>query len=207
MKKLFVIITTGILLLLNSPLVFPEEPVFAPEEHCLAYKTVKTMFFFADVDVIGKSCNVTAEMHWEESGEKAQVEVSVPVKTLDSGNPFRDGDIPEILKADLTPNIRFVSVWLEKSAWDKMMEGQLPEVSGNLEVAGGIFPVKFALSFSKQAGFLLVEGQLKTTFSALNVDVPLVAGGLIADPQDELELQLHLRLDKIAGAEKIKNNK
>ena len=164
MKKLFVIITTGILLLQNSPLVFPEEPVFAPEEHCLAYKTVKTMFFFVDVDVIGKSCNVTAEMLWEESGEKAQVEVSVPVKTLDSGNALRDGDIPEILKADLTPNIRFVSEWLEKSAWDKMMEGQLPEVSGNLEVAGGIFPVKFALSFSKQAGFLLVEGQLKTTF-------------------------------------------
>jgi hypothetical protein len=39
------------------------------------------------------------------------------------------------------------------------------------------------------------------------VDVPIVAGGLIADPQDELELQLHLRLDKIVGAEKIKNNK
>ncbi len=197
MKKLFVIITTGILLLLNSTLAFPEEPIFAPEEHCLAYKTVKTMFFFADVDVIGKSCDVTAEMNREESGEKTQVEISVPVKTLDSGNPLRDGDIPGILKADLTPNIRFVSEWLEKSAWDKMMEGQLPEVSGNLEVAGGIFPVKFALSFSKQAGFLLVAGQLKTTFSALNVDVPLVAGGLIADPQDALELPLHLRLSLI----------
>ncbi|MBL4579041.1 MAG: hypothetical protein JKY05_01180, partial [SAR324 cluster bacterium] len=61
MKKFFVIITTGILLLLNSTLAFPEESVFAPEEHCLAYKTVKTMFFFVDVDVIGKSCNVTAE--------------------------------------------------------------------------------------------------------------------------------------------------
>ena len=35
------------------------------------------------------------------------------------------------------------------------------------------------------------------------MDVPLVAGGLIADPQDELELRLHLRLDKIAGSEKI----
>ena len=67
--------------------------------------------------------------------------------------------------------------------------------------------MKFALSFSKQAGFFLVEGQLKTTFSSLNVDVPLVAGGLIADPQDELVLRLHLRLDKIAGTEKIKNNK
>ena len=52
------------------------------------------------MDVIGKSCDVTAEMHWEESGEKAQVEVSVPVKTLDSGNEFRDGDILEILKAE-----------------------------------------------------------------------------------------------------------
>ena len=207
MKKVFVIITTGILLLLNSPLVFSEEPIFAPEEHCQAYKTVKTLFFFADVAVIGNSCDVTAKMHWAESGEKAQVEVSVPVKTLDSGNEFRDGEIPEILKADLTPNIRIDSEWLEESAWGKMMEGQRPEVSGHLEVAGGIFPVKFALSFSKQAGFLLVEGQLKTTFSALNVDVPLAAGGLIADPQDELELQLHLRLDKIAGAEKIKNNK
>ena len=107
MKKFFVIVTTGIILLLNSPSVFPEEPVFAPEEHCLAYKTVKKMFFFTDVDVIGKSCNVTAEMHWEESEERAQVEVSVPVKTLDSGTVLRDGDIPEILKADLSPNIRF----------------------------------------------------------------------------------------------------
>ena len=107
MKKIFVIITTGILLLLNSPLVFPEEPIFAPKEHCLAYKTVKTMLFFVDVDVIGKSCDVTAEMHWEVSGEKAQVEVSVPVKTLDSGNEFRDGDILEILKTNLNPNIRF----------------------------------------------------------------------------------------------------
>ena len=196
MKKIFVIITTGILLLLNSPLVFPEEQIFSPEEHCLAYKTVKTMFFFADVVVIGKSCDVTAEMHWKVSGEKAQVEVSIPVKTLDSGNALRDGDIPEILKADLTPNIRFVSEWLEKSAWDKMMEGQLPEVSGNLEVAGGIFPVKFVLSFSKQAGFFLVEGLLITRFS-----------GFIADPQDELELLLHLRLDKIAGAGKIKKIK
>ncbi len=62
MKNLFVIITTGILLLLNSPLAFPEEPVFAPEEHCLAYKTVKTMFFFVDVDVIGKSCDVKGEI-------------------------------------------------------------------------------------------------------------------------------------------------
>ena len=46
-------------------------------------------------------------MHWAESGEKAQVEVSVPVKTLDSGNEFRDGDVLEFLKTNLNPNIRF----------------------------------------------------------------------------------------------------
>ena len=203
MKNIITIFATGILLTLGVQAIFAEEPVFAPEEHCLAYKTEKTMFFFVELKVIGKSCDVTAKMRWNASGEKAQVEVSVPVNTLDSGIAMRDADIHEILKTELTPNIRFVSEWLEKSAWEKMLEGQLPEVSGNLEVAGGIFPVKFSLSFAKQAEFSLVEGQLKTTFTALKIVVPAVAGGLLAEPQDELELLLHLHLDKISGAEKI----
>ena len=203
MKNIITIFATGILLTLGVQAIFAEEPVFAPEEHCLAYKTEKTMFFFVELKVIGKSCDVTAKMRWNASGEKAQVEVSVPVNTLDSGIAMRDADIHEILKTELTPNIRFVSEWLEKSAWGKMLEGQLPEVSGNLEVAGGIFPVKFSLSFAKQAEFSLVEGQLKTTFTTLKIVVPAVAGGFIAEPQDELELLLHLHLDKISGAENI----
>ena len=46
MKKLFVIITTGILLLLNSPLVFPEEHV----EKYLKYFGVSESKFFENID-------------------------------------------------------------------------------------------------------------------------------------------------------------
>jgi len=50
------------------------------------------MFFFAGVGVIGKSCEVKAEMRWQDSAEQAQVEVSVPVTSFDSGNSLRDGE-------------------------------------------------------------------------------------------------------------------
>ena len=88
-----------------------------------------------------------------------------------------------------------------------MLDNQQSEVSGNLEVAGGKFPVKFALILTKQPGYVLIEGRYKTTFTALKIVVPTVVGGLIADPHDDLELLVHLRSDKISGAEKatIKN--
>ena len=207
MKKIITIFTTAILFTMSTQAVFAEEPVFAADEHCLAYYTTKTMFFFADVEVIGKSCEVTAEMHWNASGQQAQVEVSVPASSLKSGIDLRDEDMPEILKADLTPNIRFVSEWLGKSVLLKMLDNQQSEVSGDLEVAGGKFPVKFALIFTKQPGYVLIEGRYKTIFSALKIVVPAVVGGLIADPHDDLELLVHLRSDKISGVEKetIKN--
>ncbi|MBC8259040.1 MAG: YceI family protein [SAR324 cluster bacterium] len=203
MKKLITIFTTSILFTLSVNFAFAEEPIFAPEEHCLAYKTEKVMFLFADVEVIGKSCELTTIMHWNTSGDLAKIEVSVPVNSLDSGNTMRDKDIPNILKAELTPKISFISEWLKKSVWEEMLAGQRPKISGNLEVAGGVFPVKFNLSFAKQDGYFLVEGHLKTTFSALKVTVPAVVGGLLAEPGNELELLLHLRTDKISGAEKI----
>ena len=203
-KKILIVSLTGILLTLVTQTTFAEEKVFTADEHCLAYKTQKTMFFFAGVKVIGKSCEVNAEIHWNDTGEQAQVEVSAPVTSFDSGNYFRDGDIPEILRADLTPNIRFISTWQSRTDLQKMLDNQRTEVSGNLEVAGNVFPVKFDLNFNKQSGFVLIEGKLITSFSALKVEVPTVGpGGLLAKPEDYLELLVHLRSDKISGAEKL----
>ena len=162
------------------------------------------MFFFAGFEVIGKSCDVQAEIHWQDSEEQAQVEVSVPVSSFDSGNSLRDGDIPEILRAELTPEIRFISNWLSRTDMQKMLENQSADVSGMLEVAGNTFPVKFTLSFKDQGAFYLIEGKLITSFSELKVEVPTVGpGGLLAEPRDYLELLVHLRSDKISGTEKI----
>jgi polyisoprenoid-binding protein YceI len=162
------------------------------------------MFFFEGVEVIGKSCEVKAKILWQDSTEQAQVEVSVPVTSLDSANSFRDEQMPEILKAELTPNIRFISTWLSRTYMQKILEEQNTEVSGILEVAGNTFPVKFTLNFTDQGGFFLIEGKLITSFSNLKIKVPSAGpGGLLADTRDYLELLVHLQSGKISGAEKI----
>ena len=206
MKKLITIFITTILLILSAYSVFAEEePVFNPEEHCLAYKTKKTVFFFFDeVEVIGKSCEVTAKIHWDTSGEQAQVEVFVPVSSFDSGNFLRDKDISGILRTELNPNIRFISNGLSRTDLQKMLENKKTEVSGYLEVAGNTFPVKFLLNSKVRSEFILIEGQLVTSFYKLKVEVPTVGpGGLLADPGDYLELLVHLRSDKFTGLGKI----
>jgi len=204
MKKIINVLLMVILLTFGSQAAFAEEDVFALDEHCLAYKTEKSMFFFAGIEVIGKSCDVQAEIHWQDSEEQAQVEVSVPVSSFDSGNSLRDGDIPEILRGELTPDIRFTSTWLSRTDMQKMFKNGNAEVSGMLEVAGNTFPVKFTLTFRDQGRYFLIAGKLITSFSGLKVEVPTVGpGGMIAEPSDYLELLVHLRSDKISGTEKI----
>ena len=204
MNKIINILLTIILLTIGSQMSFAEEIVFAPDEHCLAYKTEKSIFFFEGVEVIGKSCEVKAEIRWQDSTEQAQVEVSVPVKSLDSANSLRDEQMPEILKAELSPNIRFISTWLSRATMQKILEEQNAEVPGILEVAGNTFPVKFTLNFTNQGRFFLIEGKLITSFSNLNIKVPSAGpGGLIANTRDYLELLVHLQSDKISGAEKL----
>jgi polyisoprenoid-binding protein YceI len=204
MNKIINVLLTVILLTIGSQISFAEEIVFAPGEHCLAYKTEKSIFFFEGVEVIGKSCEVKAKIRWQDSTEQAQVVVSVPVTSLDSANSFRDEHMPEILKAELTPNIRFISTWLSRKDMQKILEEQNAEVSGILEVAGNTFPVKFTLNFTDQGGFFLIEGKLITSFTDLKIEVPTAGlGGLLADTRDYLELLVHLQSDKISGAEKI----
>ena len=205
MGKFITIFIMPILLTMSAYFVFAGEPVFSPEEHCLAYKTEKTVFFFFDeVEVIGKSCEVTAKILWNDSEKQAQVEVRVPVTSLDSGNSFRDNDISGILRAELIPNILFISNWLSRADLQKMLEKQTIEVSGDLEVAGNTFPVKFPLNFNVLDDFILIESQLITSFSALKVEVPTVGlGGILAEPGDNLELLVHLRSDKFFGIEKV----
>ena len=175
----------------------------------MAYKTEKTVFFFFDeVEVIGKSCEVTAKILWNDSEKQAQVEVRVPVTSLDSGNSFRDRDISEILKAKLTPNIRFFSNWLSRMVLQKMLENQNTEVSGSLEIAGNTFLVKFPLNSTVMGERVLIESELITSFSALKIELPIVGpGGLLAETKDYLELLVHLRSDKFAGIERVINQK
>jgi len=45
MKKIIIVLLSAIMLTLGSQAAFAEENVFAPDEHCLAYKTEKPCSF------------------------------------------------------------------------------------------------------------------------------------------------------------------
>ena len=94
-----------LLTLLNLCVANAQGSVFKSDDHCLAYRTPKKMFFFTNVIVIGKSCEVQARA--ENKEQQSRFIVSVPVVSFDSDNGFRDGQVQEILKAEQHPELRF----------------------------------------------------------------------------------------------------
>ena len=88
-------------------------------------------------------------------------------------------------------------------SYGKNAQGKKGEIPGNLEVVGGIFPVKFLLNFTSKQEYVLVKGLLKTTFAALNVQVPDFSVELVAQPKELLELLVQLRSEKISRADRL----
>ena len=177
------------------------EEVFRQEDHCLAYRTEKTMFFFVDVEVVGKTCEIKSRV--EKEGEQVQFEVSFPIRSLDSGNGFRDGDVAEILSIETHPDLRFVSTSLTLEQVRKVLKQGATELPGVLEFAGQPHPVRFPIELSRQSGAWVVTGKLVTSFTGLGLELPTVAGGVVADARDVLELLVHLRFDQVRGLEAL----
>ncbi|MAE17114.1 MAG: hypothetical protein CL911_06710 [Deltaproteobacteria bacterium] len=177
------------------------EEVFRQEDHCLAYRTEKTMFFFVNVEVVGKTCEIKSRV--EKEGEQVQFEVSFPIRSLDSGNGFRDGDVAEILSVETHPDLRFVSTSLTLEQVRKVLKQGATELPGVLEFAGQPHPVRFPIELSRQSGAWVVTGKLVTSFTGLGLELPTVAGGVVADARDVLELLVHLRFDQVRGLEAL----
>jgi len=204
MERIILIKLTLFLFLFGSLNLYAEENVFEEKEHCLAYRTEKTLFFFTDVDVVGKSCKIGTKTHWSEDHSKVQFEVSVPINSFDSGIGQRDKDVLEILRGDQYPNIRFISnEVIVKDIRAALKSGELP-LPGVLDVAGNSFTLIFPLKFSEKSGNLIVEGEVLTKFSDFKVQVPDVGpGGMLADPGEYLEILIHLNTSKISGIKEI----
>jgi len=199
-RQILAAVFFGFAALLGGNLLHAEE-VFQQEDHCLAYRTEKTMFFFVDVEVVGKTCELTARV--EKTGEQVRFEVSFPIHSLDSGNGFRDGDVAEILAGEAHPEFRFVSASLTLEQVRKVLKQGATELPGVLEFAGQPHPVGFPIELSRQSGAWVVTGKLVTSFTELGLELPTVAGGVVADAQDYLELLVHLRFDQVRGLEEL----
>ena len=107
----------------------------------------------------------------------------------------------DLLGAKIQPDLRFVSEPIDAEAVRaELAEGSL-HVPGVLTIGGKDFPVEFPLEIVEREGGHTVKGRLPTTFAAFEVEVPTVAGGLIARPHEDLELVVHLDPARIEGLE------
>ena len=186
----------GLFLVLGGQPLHAEE-IFQPGDHCLAYRVEETLILFVPSVVVGKTCEVAARV--ERKGEQVRFEVSFPIRSLDSGNGLRDGNVADSLSVDTHPDIRFVSGFLTLEQVGAVLKQGNTQLPGVLEVAGEPRDVQFPIELSQQAGTWVVTGTLATSFTALKQEIPTVVGGLVADVEDELELMVHLRFDQVQG--------
>ena len=171
--------------------------VFEPGDHCVAYRTVKEMWFGSEVEVVGRSCDVGAKLVTVET--RSQVIVSVPIKSFRSGNMLRNGKVADLLGVKLQPDLRFTSDPIDADGLrDDIARGNFV-LTGTLSLGEKPYPVEFPLEIVEQAGRRSVKGRLETTFEAFSIEVPTVMGGFIAKPHEELELIVHLDAARVDG--------
>ncbi len=128
----------------------------------------------------------------------------MPIQSLNSGSRKRDKHVAKILGAPEYASIHFRTEWLEAGVLCERIAQRNWVVPGNLVLKGTHFPVDFELEFSAAASNLIAAGSLKTTFSRLGVEVPSVGpGGMIARPHDNLDLFVHLQLERVDSAESL----
>jgi hypothetical protein len=195
----------GILVLLivigGSAEAEDREEIFEPGDHCVAYRTVKDILFSIDVEVIGRSCEVTASLLPAAEGAGPQVVVEVPAKSLKSGNVMRNRAVADLLGAKTQPNLRFASSPIDVETLRADIARGSFRLPGILTLGGKDFPIDFPLEIVEHEGRHYVKGRLSTTFEAFEVEVPTVAGGLIARPHEALELIVQLELERVEGLE------
>ncbi len=175
------------------------EGVFEPDDHCVAYHSIKDMLFARDVVVVGLSCKVTAAVVPSSDGAGPRVVVEVPVKSLKSGNFLRDSSVSGILGAKIQPELRFSSDPLDMEALRRDIESGSFVVNGQLTIAGVDYAISSPVEVVEFEGQRYVRGWFSTTFAAFGMEAPTAGGGLFAKVHEELGLMVQLDLSQVEG--------
>jgi hypothetical protein len=178
-----------------------EEEIFKPGDHCVAYRTVKDIWFAFDAEIIGRNCEVTASLVAADGATGPRIVVEVPIKGFKSRNFMRDRTVAGLLGVKTQPNLRFSSNPIEVEGLRADIARGPFRLPGILTFGGKDFPLEFPLKIFEHEGQRYVKGRLSTTFATFEVEVPTVAGGLIARPHETLELIVHLNLERVNGFE------
>lgn len=171
--------------------------------HCVAYRVEKVMFLVKSSMVVGKNCDVSAQV-LPELGGLYRIEVQIPVSRFASGDEERDQDVRRILKADVKPELTFRSKAMSADQWRELFEKGTFDIDGDLTIGERSFPLKVSSKYLQSEGNVEVDGLARARFEDFDLNPPKVGGGMVVKAKPEIELNFHLQANRILGADSIK---
>jgi hypothetical protein len=176
--------------------------LFEAGQHCVGYKTQKTLLFVKKVEIIGRNCNASVEVI-PDLDQTYYLKVSVPVDGFDSGEPDRDKAVAKILGQPKQSEVVFESKPMSQKAWQDLMAKDQFEIPGTFKVNGNSYPLAIKASRAQGAFGWELDGFVASTFTQFGITPPKIVGGLVARAADKLELHFHLLASKTLGADSL----
>jgi len=174
--------------------------------HCVAYKAEKTTLLFTSGEVIGKNCDISAQV-LPEVGGLYHIEVIIPIRGFQSGSADRDEDVAKTLKAADKPELTFRSKAMSPDQWRELFGKGKFDIEGELQIGAKAFPVKLASQYIHGNEGDEIDGRANVKFADFELSPPKVVGGLVAKSKPDLELHFHLLGSRILGADSIRLEK
>jgi len=171
--------------------------------HCVAYRVEKVMFLVNSSMVVGKNCDVSAQV-LPEVGGLYRIEVQIPVSSFQSGDSERDEDVRKILKSDVRPELTFRTKPLSVEQWRELFAQGAFELEGELTIGSKSFPLKVSSKYLEKDDNMEVDGTSRVLFKDFELTPPRVAAGLVVKAKPSIELNFHLLGSRILGADTIK---
>lgn len=176
---------------------------FEEGSHCVAYQVEKVFLFIKTQTVVGKNCDVSAQV-LPELGGLYHIEVNIPIRSFRSGDTERDKDVMRILRAEERPELTFRSKSLSSENWRELFSKKNFDLEGDLTIGENSFPLKIAIDYVDTDERAEVEGYAKVKFADFNLKPPTIAGGIIVKSKPDLELFIRLQSQRILGADSIR---
>lgn len=161
------------------------------------------MFLVKDSVVVGKNCDVSAQV-LPEVGGLYHIEVNVPVRSFNSGDEERDKDVLKILKAEERPELTFRSKAFTGGEWQKLFAKKDFPLDGQLFIGEKSYPLTLQVKYVDKTASAEVHGSAHVKFEDFAIKTPRVAGGIVAKADSEFELFFHLQSQRILGADSIR---
>jgi len=168
--------------------------VWPAGKSAVAWVTKKRMFVFQNVEPMGLNSSVRVTLNESQK----TVSIQIPINKFDSGEPDRDTEVVKILKGDAQPDLLFTSDPISEDLQKNILQDHsVGRLGGKLQIGGKAFPVSFEVKKGKEGQLEFLDGELRTTFTAFDIEPPSVAGGLVAKVKDELTLRFRIFLGDI----------